>query len=124
MDVEVGDNFWIGPWVKVGEESGPFTAGTWSWTGPNGFTSNEREINLQNVTTAQAGEYVATFTSTSGDKTTATIVVTVTDSTSGIDQAAVEKKSEEPIYSINGQKVSSAKNAGIYVQKNKKFIKK
>ena len=46
--------------------------GTWTWTGPNGFTSNNREINANNVTSAQAGAYVATFTSVNGKQTTET----------------------------------------------------
>jgi hypothetical protein len=40
----------------------PLTGGTWSWTGPNGFTASTRQID--GLTTA--GIYVATYTPTSG----------------------------------------------------------
>ena len=44
--------------VKLGPQ--PF-GGSWSWTGPNNFTSNRREI-----TVTQAGSYVATYRAPNG----------------------------------------------------------
>lgn len=41
--------------------------GTWSWSGPNGFTSNNREITLTGITSAKSGKYVASYTSPSGE---------------------------------------------------------
>ena len=35
---------------------------TWSWTGPEGFTSNERTISFTNIQHTQAGKYVVTCT--------------------------------------------------------------
>ncbi len=36
--------------------------GTYSWTGPNGFSSNEREINIPNTTIGEQGIYTASIT--------------------------------------------------------------
>lgn len=55
----------------------PLAGGSWSWNGPNGFTSSSREINLQNLQTNQSGDYVATFTNTGGCTSTQTFTLTV-----------------------------------------------
>lgn len=44
----------------------PLSGGSWSWTGPNGYTAAVREISLTNVQTNQSGSYVATYTNTCG----------------------------------------------------------
>ena len=48
----------------------PLDAGTWNWIGPNGFFSSERQFTLSNIRTDQAGDYSATFYTTSGCKST------------------------------------------------------
>lgn len=55
-----------------------------TWTGPNGFTSNESNPALTNVTAAMAGVYTATLTNTTGGGcfTTATTTVTINPSPS------------------------------------------
>ncbi len=61
--------------VNLGPQ--PLTGGSWSWTGPNGFTSTSREIdNIPLV--SGVNTYVATYTNPSGAKTTATFTITVT----------------------------------------------
>ncbi|HHG84366.1 MAG TPA: PKD domain-containing protein, partial [Bacteroidetes bacterium] len=55
----------------------PVTGGSYSWTGPNGFASNLQNPSLNNVTTAQAGNYVV-FATANGcigpvDSTTVTV---------------------------------------------------
>ena len=42
------------------------TDGTWNWTGPNNFTSSSREITIANIQTNQAGNYIGSYTNTSG----------------------------------------------------------
>jgi lysophospholipase L1-like esterase len=37
-------------------------SGSWSWTGPNGFSATSREINVNNIQVNQAGSYIATLT--------------------------------------------------------------
>ncbi len=57
----------LGPW--------PASGGTWSWTGPNGFTASTREID--NITLASgANTYTATYT-ISGCTYTQAFVITV-----------------------------------------------
>ena len=76
MHLEVGDNFWIGPQAKIGGgDPNPWTEGSWNWTGPNGFTSNNREININNIQDNQFGSYVATFTTVNGQTATYTLTV-------------------------------------------------
>ncbi|WP_405563487.1 immunoglobulin domain-containing protein [Polaribacter sp. Asnod6-C07] len=41
--------------------------GVWSWTGPNNFKANTREIDLTNITDLNAGDYVASYISPQGD---------------------------------------------------------
>lgn len=62
----------------------PLTGGSWSWTGPNGFTSLNREFALTNVQTSQGGNYVASYTNTSGCTSTHTFSLTVNPSPSNL----------------------------------------
>ena len=58
--------------VKFGPQ--PVSGGSWSWTGPNGFTATTREIT---VTPTATSTYTATYTNTCGAKSTQAFVVTV-----------------------------------------------
>ncbi|MBQ3749800.1 MAG: putative Ig domain-containing protein [Bacteroidales bacterium] len=49
--------------------STPVGTVTYAWTGPNGFTSNEQNIHIDNVTTNHAGNYSVTATATVGSCT-------------------------------------------------------
>jgi hypothetical protein len=65
----------LGSPVNLGPQ--PLTGGTWSWTGPNGFTSTAREID--NIPLAVGTNvYVATYTNPQGVKSTETFTITVT----------------------------------------------
>ncbi|MCD6011572.1 MAG: C-terminal target protein, partial [Flavipsychrobacter sp.] len=52
--------------------------GGFTWSGPNGFTSNEASPMITNATTAMAGVYTATLTNTTGGGCYATASTTVT----------------------------------------------
>lgn len=54
----------------------PLTGGSWSWTGPNGFTSTSRQISGVG-TLLGTFDFVATYTNTSGIKSTQTFAITV-----------------------------------------------
>ena len=54
----------------------PVTGGTWSWTGPNGFTSTVREIDGIPLSTG-TNVYTATYTNSCGDKSTQVFTITV-----------------------------------------------
>jgi len=55
----------------------PATGGSWSWSGPNGYTASVREITLTNVQTSQSGSYIATHTNASGCASSQTFSLTV-----------------------------------------------
>jgi hypothetical protein len=61
--------------VRFGPQ--PASGGSWSWTGPNGYTASTREILLSNVQTSQAGTYVARYTNPSGCASTQNFTLTV-----------------------------------------------
>jgi hypothetical protein len=60
----------------------PISGGSWSWTGPNGFTSTSPEIDNISLTVG-TNTFVATYTNTGGVKSTQTFTVTVIDSGTG-----------------------------------------
>jgi xyloglucan-specific exo-beta-1,4-glucanase len=62
--------------VVIGPQ--PVSGGSWSWIGPNNFTSTNREITLSGINTSQAGTYSVMYTNAAGCKSTKVFVVTVT----------------------------------------------
>lgn len=54
----------------------PTSGGSWSWTGPSGFTSTSRQINDIKLSTG-SNVYTATYTNSSGCKSTETFTITV-----------------------------------------------
>jgi gliding motility-associated-like protein len=77
--VATGNN---GP-VCIGNQlqlTGPSGMTTYSWTGPNGFTSTiQSPVVSANASLAMAGSYIVTVTNSSGCSGTATTVVSVKD---------------------------------------------
>ena len=69
----------VGGSVKFGPQ--PASGGSWSWSGPAGFTAATREITVSNIQSTQAGTYVATYTNTCGAKTVQNFTVTVNGGT-------------------------------------------
>ena len=67
-----------GSTVTLGPQ--PSVLETWSWTGPNGFTSANRELQ-QIPLSSGANTFVATYTNPSGCSSNQTFVITVTGST-------------------------------------------
>ena len=64
-----------GATVNLGPQ--PLTGGTWSWTGPNGFTSALREIDGIPLNSG-TNSFTATYTNPCGSKSTETFTITVT----------------------------------------------
>jgi hypothetical protein len=54
----------------------PASGGSWSWTGPNKYTSTSRQINNIPLTVG-ADSYLATYTNASGCKSSETFTITV-----------------------------------------------
>lgn len=51
----------------------------YSWTGPNGFTSNDQNPVRSNLTAADAGQYIVTFTTLNGCTSTDTVDLVVSN---------------------------------------------
>jgi hypothetical protein len=68
--------------VKFGPQ--PNVGGSWSWTGPNGFSATTREITLSNIQTAHAGNYVAKYINGNGCESFQTFNLSVVSGTGSI----------------------------------------
>ena len=68
LTVNYGDTVNIGPQ--------PASGGSWSWTGPSGFTSTAREIDGIPLTAA-SNVFTATYTNTGGAKSTLAFTITI-----------------------------------------------
>jgi hypothetical protein len=60
--------------VNLGPQ--PLTGGSWSWTGPNGFTSTSRQINAIPLAVG-IDAYIATYTNAAGCKSAQTFTIAV-----------------------------------------------
>ena len=56
---------------------GPQPYGTWTWTGPAGFHSYQRDTTITNIQVSQSGTYTATFYNANGCNSTQNYVITV-----------------------------------------------
>jgi hypothetical protein len=63
----------VGSCVNLGPQ--PLNGGSWSWTGPNGYTSNSRQINSIPLSKG-TNVFVATYTNSSGVQSTETFTIT------------------------------------------------
>ena len=68
----------VGDSIKFGPQ--PTDANGWSWSGPNGFNATTREVTISNIQTNQAGNYVASYTNSSGCVSNQTFNVSVAGS--------------------------------------------
>ncbi|MFD2034678.1 T9SS type A sorting domain-containing protein [Belliella marina] len=67
--VTVGDSMQFGPQ--------PAQGGSWSWSGPNGFSAFAREVTISNIQSHQTGSYKATYTNSVGCQSEQIFDVTV-----------------------------------------------
>ncbi len=81
--IQVNSGSWVeessatvasGSTVNLGPQ--PTSGGSWSWTGPNGYTSTSRQINAIPLSSG-VNTYVATYTNSSGCKSTESFTITV-----------------------------------------------
>jgi len=77
----------------------PLTGGSWSWAGPNGFTSAAREIDSIPLSTG-SNVYTATYTNSCGSKSTQAFTITVGGSSTLI---------------ANGTYIITAVNSGLAI---------
>lgn len=85
--------------VNLGPQ--PLNVGSWSWTGPNGYTSTARQINNIPLS-AGVNTFVATYTNPSGIKSTQTFTITVTGTPI------------TPYIQVNGQKWQQTNNVTVW----------
>lgn len=71
----------VGGSVTMGPQ--PSTGGSWSWSGPSGFSATTREVTRSNMQTNQSGNYVATYTNSCGTNSTHTFTITVNSTGTG-----------------------------------------
>ena len=85
--IQVNSGSWVeessatvasGSTVNLGPQ--PTSGGSWSWTGPNGYTSTSRQINAIPLSSG-TNAYVATYTNSSGCKSTETFTIPVSGGT-------------------------------------------
>ncbi|HYG37305.1 MAG TPA: carbohydrate-binding protein [Cytophagales bacterium] len=88
----------------------PLTGGSWSWTGPNGFTATTREISRNNIQANQGGNYVATHTNAGGCTSTHTFTITVNTVQAG--QTIPGKIESESYTAMNGVQEESTTDDG------------
>ena len=69
VSLSAGDDLMFGPQ--------PSSGGSWSWTGPNGFSASTREVTVNNIQTSQAGNYIATFINECGTESNLSFNVSV-----------------------------------------------
>lgn len=67
--------------VKFGPQ--PSSGGSWSWTGPGGFTASTREVTITNVQTAKTGTYVARYTNSCGTQSTLNHTISISGGGTG-----------------------------------------
>lgn len=60
------------------------TEGTWSWSGPNQFTSDERVVTVQNVSVSNSGNYTGTYINECGSSSTISYNIIVNGSNNGV----------------------------------------
>jgi len=89
----------------------PAISGSWSWSGPNGYNASTREITFSSIVTSQAGNYIATYTNTSGCKSTMKVTISITATSiihvrgtcgSNLKLHGYDKNAEMTVYDLKG----------------------
>lgn len=84
----------------------------WRWSGPNGYSATTREITISGITSATAGNYIATYTDPSGCKSTKTFTITLSGGSNLTIRAKGTCGSEQMQLLINNNVVKTWDNIG------------
>lgn len=76
VDVDFGDNVVFGPQSSTTQG---IDTKNWSWKGPNNYSSNIREISLNNIQEMNVGTYTVSYTDPNGCKSSYDIEVITTE---------------------------------------------
>jgi hypothetical protein len=79
LDTVQTDEIYVVPGYTVELMPEPANGGSWSWTGPNGFTSTDRVLDFYEIEKEQDGEYIIEFTNDCGTMSKDTFVINVLD---------------------------------------------
>lgn len=85
--------------VAIAEKGGTVTLapeskeGTWTWTGPNGFTSTDRVVTLKNL--EKGGVYTVVFTSKEGQRSIINFLVTIRGDKADLITGSIKNKNGE-----------------------------
>ncbi len=104
----------VGGSVSLGPQPNNTTG--WNWTGPNGYTSNVRQLDFVNMQSNQAGDYIATYTNSGGCKDSKTFTITVTGGTSMASSFA--SKVSDLMVNVPNPTIVDKNNANIVVYPN------
>lgn len=74
VSVNASDNVILAP---LPASPAAATDGTWSWTGPNGFSAASRQVTLNNISISNGGFYISTYTNPAGLKSIECFIVSV-----------------------------------------------
>ena len=136
--VKIGDGSWSetldlkvakGETVTFGPH--PWDGKIWSWEGPNGFKSTDRENILKNVDGDNSGYYTVTYTNETGCKSTAKIKMVVDDpdkpfkdtsitaiSRNYRDYSKPTRLNQAPVYfDLLGNRLKGKPRNAVYIQK-------
>lgn len=84
----------------------PVTGGSWTWSGPNGYWADTRQITISNIQANQAGQYVATYTNDCGAQSFQNFSISVSGSNITV-RARGTNGSENINLRVNGALVES-----------------
>ena len=105
ISVNEGDKVEIGPQPQEG--------GSWSWTGPNGYTNATRVVTIDSASTSNEGTYTATYTNDCGTQSTSSISLTVSSNNSGICNGYYALTFDDGPTSNTNQLLTILDNAGV-----------
>ena len=122
VDVESGKSFSFGPQVKNSYES---DKRDWVWTGPDGFTSNKRQVTVTNASVAKAGIYTVIYTDMFGLRVSKDFEITV-DGMSGIEGVDADAAGKPAyVHDLQGRKIGIGEaRKGVYIMGKRKVILK
>lgn len=80
ISTETSFDISIFPGNSISFQPDASNGGTWSWSGPNSFTSDSSVVEINDIEAIDAGEYLVSYTNECGQISTATYTISVSDS--------------------------------------------
>lgn len=92
--------------------------GSWSWTGPNGFSSTQREVSISEIQKIQGGDYIAVQTNDCGVESEEIFSINVQDSSyiEAEDYTSMNAVSVEATTDISGDSSVTSISSGSWME--------